>query len=84
MGQRWGNDEKKNFLYRKVKRVWLRVSDKQIRFRYLRRILVFRLGILMEKTIQYALKEAYEKGWQDALKNDSVRDGSIDVAINAH
>jgi hypothetical protein len=39
---------------------------------------------MMEKTIQYALKEAYEKGWQDALKNDSVRDGSIDVAINAH
>jgi hypothetical protein len=38
----------------------------------------------MDKTIEYALKEAYENGWQDALKNDSVRDGSIDVAINAH
>lgn len=38
----------------------------------------------MDKTIEYALKEAYEKGWQDALKNDSVRDGSIDVTINAN
>jgi hypothetical protein len=41
------------------------------------------MGILMEKTIEYALKEAYEKGWQDALKNDSVRDGSLTSELRA-